>query len=151
MVDYLGHIWSKTILRGPAAVQVAWGHSWGTTWSSKNARLWLFTIGRFTVWVNDKQNLGLVSFAPESRLPFAQISLIGSWYKPILRLLLTFTFRHKSRTTSSSFLAAAFLGSIFCSWNKSRAAESYWFSACKSKTEQMLFRTSLLSGLLWKI
>ena len=28
--------------------------------------------GRFAVWANGKQNLGLVNFVPESRLPFVQ-------------------------------------------------------------------------------
>ena len=32
--------------------------------------------GWFTVWVNGRQNLGLVNFIPESRLPFVQISSI---------------------------------------------------------------------------
>ena len=32
--------------------------------------------GRFTVWANVKQNLGLINFPPESRLPFVQISSI---------------------------------------------------------------------------
>ena len=31
---------------------------------------------RFTVWVNGRQNSGLVNFVPESRLPFVQISFI---------------------------------------------------------------------------
>ena len=31
-------------------------------------------VGRFTVWVNGKQNSGVVNFLSESRLPFAQIS-----------------------------------------------------------------------------
>ena len=32
--------------------------------------------GRSTVWANGTQNLGLVNFVPESRLPFVQISSI---------------------------------------------------------------------------
>ena len=32
--------------------------------------------GRFTVWVNGSQSLGLVNFVQESRLPFVQISSI---------------------------------------------------------------------------
>ena len=32
--------------------------------------------GRSTVWANATQNLGLVNFVPESRLPFVQISSI---------------------------------------------------------------------------
>ena len=32
--------------------------------------------GRFTIWVNGKQNSALVNFATESRLPFLQISSI---------------------------------------------------------------------------
>ena len=31
---------------------------------------------RSTVWANGTQNLGLVNFVPESRLPFVQISFI---------------------------------------------------------------------------
>lgn len=43
------------------------------------------------------------------------------------------TFRHKSNTMSSSFLAAAFFGSIFWSANRSLAAESNWNNACESQ------------------
>ena len=32
--------------------------------------------GRSTVWANATQNLGLVNFVPESRLPFLQISSV---------------------------------------------------------------------------
>ena len=39
--------------------------------------------GRSTVWVNGKQNSGLVNFVPESRLPFEQISSIHR--KPIAK------------------------------------------------------------------
>ena len=61
----------------------------------------------------------------------------GSCQLPLTSL----TFRHKSSTTSSSFFAAVFFGSIFWSSNKSRAAESYWDRACKvTKTCQFLIK-----------
>ena len=53
--------------------------------NNQNNGCLLFTRakGRSTVWLNGKQNSGLVNFVPESRLPFEQISSIHR--KPITK------------------------------------------------------------------